>query len=564
MPREEVFPNRIGRGTLILGLALLLGISGAAAPLGGGPSPRDHDGPSTSAGFRLGAGSLAQASSWALGHFPTTTVASGYRVVFSNGSGTFNLGLTLDLTAFRLALEAPSVPAAFEIAASDPLGTEDVVIGLFASSNLTGGASIPFWALVSASTDGLIAGGYSPSAPPSDTPLVIVANETQGDRWEFLLNGVPFPGSSEPVLGRNRSEPGVSPWVAIASIGSSVGPVLPDPITLEPSLIQVRSSSGWNLPGPAVGLWNGTQTPVWGIAGSRQNASLVPGAVEWAPSLPVLPNGTVLWTGSAPSPVNVSLALSPLTVQGGSPVAYQIRVSRGGQGIAGARDWLASSLEGGFLEGSGVTNATGGIAGTFSTSNVPNPVNDTFTVIVMGTAIWGWDSASVTLDPSTVAVSVMVLLSRTQAPPRTPVPLEVRLVRGGEPVPGVPLTAQASVGGGGFTYPEVPWKTNPEGFAYANYTTPPTTGPVTLTVTPLNGSGVSGYGQASLTVGSVPHSSPIIGGAVVLGVLVVILLAAVLVLLRRSRRRQGGDRGGRSLRAKGGILKRRRGTNPPN
>lgn len=458
--------------------------------------------------------------------------------------------LAVPNSGFEFNLSGYSMPivgsGSFLLTEQEVIADQILTMGLFANYSLTPSGPIPFWLVVDNSTGHFISCGYNTGPVTQNESVSFQAVNTGNRTWEILYQGslFPYPGSNNITL--NGS---VATWtggIGVVSLGTWTGsPWVPAMVDL-PLTMRVRTSANptapWYLPRPVVVSWNGTVPPAWGEAGAAQRGYLAPGALELGTSVPVVTNGTALWTTSAPTPLSVTLNATPRSVSGGATVTLALRAVAAGVPISGLTVDLVSTAGGTFSPAlPWTTDAQGKAQGNYSAPLVSAAQTAWINASVGNGLFQGSASSSVQISPTTLALTVS--LSASTVAPGGTVNVTLKVLQGSQGVPRVNVTFSASVGGGAFV-PASPWVSDAQGEVLATYTVPPTSGEVVLSFS-VSQPGYSGSAQALLNVtgssgsgGSGSYLAVEEAGAVVV---VLAVLIALLYLRGRAARRKFED-----------------------
>lgn len=445
-----------------------------------------------------------------------------------------NTGLEMNLTVPTLPSRSPSEVATFFLSAGEVVGSYLFLLGILANSTTPGGVT-PGVVIVNNATGALVAEGFSSTAAPG-TSLLFQASALSGtSTWVFHLNGQPFSGTTSYNLGATTAT-----WtdgIGVGSSGQWTGSAwAPSNITL-PQALLVQQDGSWNLPHPVVSRWAGTTTPTWGMIGDAQSQSLAPGEIAVGSDVPLLTNGTALWTSAAATPATVAVTVTPTSCSSGGSVAISAHVSAGGVSLVGQSVNFSSS-NGGTFTMAGPSSSSGWSNTTFTAPSVGITTNLTLTATVANPSYVGSGSATLTVQgalPGSATVAVTLASSQVGVGHR--VALKVHVTGGGNSLGNVSLGLAASPGGGAFS-PFAPWTTDAAGWAYGNYTAPSAGTVVTLWVN-ITTTGMEGSGSARLTLTGGGTSNPGSSGTstdeVVAVVFIALVIVGLLILARRRR-----------------------------
>ncbi len=518
----------------------------ATSPVGGpdhGEAPRVTASPSRALGSCPIPGLMAPLSHRTVGPSAATAGTGGLSAHSVDPLAVPNSGFEFNLSGYSMPIVGSG---SFLLTEQEVIADQILTMGLFANYSLTPSGPIPFWLVVDNTTGHFISCGYNTGPISQNESVSFQAVNTGNRTWEVLYQGAlfPYPGSNNITL--NGSEATWTGGIGVVSLGTWTGsPWVPSMVDL-PLTMRVRTSANptapWYLPRPVVVSWNGTVPPAWGEAGAAQRGYLAPGALELGTSVPVVTNGTALWTTAAPTPLSVTLNATPGSVSGGATVAIALRAVAAGVPISGLTVYLGSTAGGTFTPAlPWTTDAQGKAQGNYSAPLVSSPQTTWINASVGNGLFQGSASSAVQVSPTTLALTVS--LSSTTAAPGGTVNVTLRVLHGSQGVPRVNVTFSASVGGGAFV-PASPWVSDAQGEVLATYTVPSTPGEVVLSFSVAQ-TGYSGSAQAFLNVTGSSGS----GGAgsylpmEEAGVVVVVLafLIALLYLRGRASRRNIED-----------------------
>jgi hypothetical protein len=547
----------------VLPLLLLTSLSATAQPVP--VAPAHSPSPTTSPGSRSPAGSplpaprsIASSGCSLLGSArslegravpgaSTTGYAAGLSAHSVDPGAVPNQGFEFNLTG-SLMPTPPSGNASFLLTEEEVIGSTALVMGVISVSIPVDHLSTevtPFWASIDNTTDQFTACGADIGVEVLPGQVVnFQAVHLGGDYWEVLYRGLPFgnPTSSANITlgGYAATWTGGISMVTLANWTGST-PWVPQYVNLTGALNVLLGSGGWYLAHPVYSGWNGSRGgPFWGEAGPSQLPYLAPGEMEIGSSVPVVANGTALWTTSAPTPIVVSVSAAPTDLSGGAPSSIVVHAAAtDGVPLSGLGVLLAYAGGGSFSPTlPWTTNAQGVAKGNFTAPIVSTPLSGALTAEVSSTSYEGSGSVNITVAPTTL--SVAIVLSPKSVEEAGTVNVSVRATLGALPLrgPTIDLDVSASVGGGAFS-PVGEWSANPAGYANGSYTAPHAPGAVVLSfevaLTGYNGTGTAWINVtgASTASGSTPSTEEEIGGGVAV-VLVVVLVAALALGRRRS------------------------------
>ena len=442
-----------------------------------------------------------------------------------------NSGFEFNVTGFAMPLAGSG---SFLLTEQEVVADQILAMGLFANSTLTGSGTIPFWAVIDNTTGHFISCGYTFNLPPTVGQNVpFQALNTGGRTWEVLYKGLPFGGSNNITMNGTQST-----WtggVGVVTLANWNGTAWAPSLVQMPFTMRVLTASGWYLPHPVAATWNGTGPAAWGEAGTVQQGYLAPGALDLGTSVPVVTNGTLLWSSSAPTPLAVSVSTTSTSLVGGATTALSVRATAAGVPISGLSVVLSTSGGGSFSPAlPWATSPQGYANGSYRAPLVSSPASVQLSANVGNGLFQGTGQTTVQVSP-TIAV-LTVTLSGTQVAPGALVNLTVSVKSGSQGIAGLNLTFVASVGGGGFS-PAAPWVTDTNGVATGTYQAPQTSGPVEITFT-LQSVGFSGSSTAWLNVTGGPSGSTSSGtnwGIVGVDVALALILLVLVALYARSR-----------------------------
>ncbi len=346
-----------------------------------------------------------------------------------------NTGLRTNITEY---LAYPfSANSAFQVGAEETIGNYVAVFGIFQNDQTF---PVPFFSVFSNLTDATVHLAYW-----SNLTLVGGASYEfeltldRGTNWTLTLNGALFGGNASAATYDFRTT--AATWrggVSFSEVALYAGaPTTPSLLTIPLSLAVLRPA-GWYLPQEARAYMVADQNG-WGAEGRLQNGTLAPGELRTGQAIPILANGTDLWTGG-PVAVSLGLGLSATTVTGTTDLIATLSVfGSGGTPLPGVSVYLTDRAGATFAPRSVLTNGTGFGRSILGAPNVSAPTTDLVIATVTLFGYYGEVGVELSIVPP-----LQLFLNLSPALPevfvRGSLPLTLTATdRNGSPAPGVLL-----------------------------------------------------------------------------------------------------------------------------
>lgn len=465
---------------------------------------------------------------------PTTSEAGLYLLNLSKNSHFDFSGISANVTTFTMPAYHGNGSAAIDVAVNLDTRGETISVGMEANSTMNDSLVYADATIFNTTTYASYGFALGSSLPVGSlTNLAIVPSE--GNTWACYVDGEMLLNSTLPAMSGALV---VNTTILTAWNGTSW---LPEEVFM-PQAMELRTHSGWVLPQPVYAYAEPLGARPFDIAGELQNPSLAPGEfVAGTNATSSFDGGTVikLWGTAQTTHAALDGAVSPSEITGGQNLSVSWRTTNAtGSPIVGAQVMFWSNLGG--VVGDAVSNYAGWANCSYSTIVVQQVEIIYLNASLEAASYYGWGSLTAKLFPVkpiplTVSLTPHIITGASSGM----VEIVVLVRQNANPVAGVGLLPEASVGGGVFS-PPAPWVTNSVGYLYMNYTVPDIHGNVTVWVNVSN-LGYSGSGNLTIVVNS-GHTQP---GAtspmsglwpyVVGGVLAAVVVVILVVLFARKR-----------------------------